>query len=426
MKPKIFSTEKHLAVIKPPAGDQKQLDYRDAKTPGLVLRVGKRRKTWQLTVRTLHTRRDAKPGEPTDWRMTRSTLGHYPGTSLAQARDAATRVRLEIKDHGQPLRTGHGDKLLASAQRSFAAAREKFLANAEQHLRPATATEYRATLNRADFEPWTDRPLENITPADVDALLAPYGVRPIAGKMRRVLGSLYRFAMRKLRWVTSSPIDATENPSAYRPRERVLTEAELQMIVLGATPESAEERDTEAAKRLAANCAPSVTFAVRFLLATGQRSSDLRNAQLEHFDHAASLWSISSGTHKSGRAHVVPLSALAKRLLNEWLAIRPAVESGLLVPSRNGTMLDICTLAHALRDWQDKHTLAHFHAHDLRRTAATGMQRLGVDDLIVHRVLGHTVGGKLAQSYMHHSHINERRDALELWGSYLERLALLS
>ena len=51
--------------------------------------------------------------------------------------------------------------------------------------------------------------------------------------------------------------------------------------------------------------------------------------------------------------------------------------------------------------------------HDLRRTAATHMARLGVDEIVVERVLGHRIGG-VKGVYNRYRYIDEKREALKL------------
>ena len=56
--------------------------------------------------------------------------------------------------------------------------------------------------------------------------------------------------------------------------------------------------------------------------------------------------------------------------------------------------------------------------HDLRRTAATHMARLGVDEIVIERVLGHRIGGVKAV-YNRYRYIEEKRAALKLWATEL-------
>jgi integrase len=62
--------------------------------------------------------------------------------------------------------------------------------------------------------------------------------------------------------------------------------------------------------------------------------------------------------------------------------------------------------------------------HDLRRTAASGMARLGIQLPVVEKVLNHTSGtfsGVLAV-YQRHDFAGEKRAALEAWGRHIDAL----
>ena len=68
--------------------------------------------------------------------------------------------------------------------------------------------------------------------------------------------------------------------------------------------------------------------------------------------------------------------------------------------------------------------IAHFTFHDLRRTAATGMQRLGMPIEVVEAVLNHKSGAirGVAAIYARHNFADEKRRALQAWGAFLEQL----
>ena len=63
--------------------------------------------------------------------------------------------------------------------------------------------------------------------------------------------------------------------------------------------------------------------------------------------------------------------------------------------------------------------------HDIRRSAATGLARLGVDIAVVERILNHTarVFRGVVGTYQRHGFEDERRVALERWGRHIETLA---
>jgi len=59
---------------------------------------------------------------------------------------------------------------------------------------------------------------------------------------------------------------------------------------------------------------------------------------------------------------------------------------------------------------------------DLRRTAATGIARLGYSDELVGRILGHARKGVTSRVYQKDVRLEERRKALAHWALRVERL----
>jgi integrase len=68
--------------------------------------------------------------------------------------------------------------------------------------------------------------------------------------------------------------------------------------------------------------------------------------------------------------------------------------------------------------------LKPWRTHDLRRTVATGLQRLGVRFEVTEAVLNHVSGSKsgVAGVYQRHDWKEEKRSALEGWGRHVEGL----
>jgi integrase len=62
--------------------------------------------------------------------------------------------------------------------------------------------------------------------------------------------------------------------------------------------------------------------------------------------------------------------------------------------------------------------------HDLRRTVATGMEKLGITLQVVEAILGHTSGSKggIVGVYQRHNYADEKRAALEAWGAHVSSL----
>jgi integrase len=67
---------------------------------------------------------------------------------------------------------------------------------------------------------------------------------------------------------------------------------------------------------------------------------------------------------------------------------------------------------------------AHWVFHDLRRTVATNLQKLGVRLEVTEAVLGHTSGSRagIVGIYQRHKFADEKRAALETWARKLDAI----
>ena len=69
--------------------------------------------------------------------------------------------------------------------------------------------------------------------------------------------------------------------------------------------------------------------------------------------------------------------------------------------------------------------VAHWTPHDLRRTCATGLSRLGFSRSVIAMVLGHTLqeGGAITRAYDRFDRVPERAAALQAWGKHVSALS---
>jgi integrase len=127
------------------------------------------------------------------------------------------------------------------------------------------------------------------------------------------------------------------------------------------------------------------------LLLTLQRRSELALAEWREVDFKAKSWTIPDAHAKTGKGHVVPLSDWAIQDLQKLKVM--AGGSRFILPSTDKSApIDpkyiTRSVARCLRRFQ-KHGVAAFTPHDLRRTGRTGLARLGVKVEVAERVLNH-------------------------------------
>jgi integrase len=152
--------------------------------------------------------------------------------------------------------------------------------------------------------------------------------------------------------------------------------------------------------------------AVRLLLLTGARREEI--CQLRWSEIDGDTIRLDGVRTKSGKPHTIALSAPARALLEDMPKIGEYVFSfggskPLNVSSRNKTRLD---RAAGIKAWR---------LHDLRRTVATGLQKLGVRLEVTETVLGHTGGSRagIVGVYQRHAFTDEARAALEAWEAHV-------
>ena len=121
---------------------------------------------------------------------------------------------------------------------------------------------------------------------------------------------------------------------------------------------------------------------------------------------------------KKGQAHDIPLSAPARELLEEM----PRIGDDYVLTFNGKTAINNWD---GLKRQLDKISgVTGWRLHDLRRSVATGLQKLGVALQVTEAVLGHVSGSRagVVGIYQRHNYANEKRSALEAWGKQVTAL----
>lgn len=365
-------TDTKVAAIKSPA--KGQVEYPDAKVTGLRLRVGAGgAKTW-----TLRRRVGSK--------VINRKLGTYPATSLAKARDMALAMvaALEASGTTEPL------------DRTFKQAAERWI---EDKARPALIERQ---LELHVYPAWAERKLIDIKRADVRDLIRGLEGEVLPNRVLATLKSVFSHAV-KQDWLEHSPADHVDKPKAEAARERVLSMDEIARV-------------WRAAGLLGYPGGPWA----RLLILTGQRRSEVAGMRWADLDLAAGTWTLTSGQTKGKRASLVPLSLAALAIVKDM----PRIGDYVFGTSANTPMRGFArekALIDQFLDSKGEGIAEPWRFHDLRRSAATHMVRLGIPELVVSRVLNHAVQGVTGKVYALHSYAPEKRHALESWAAEIER-----
>ncbi len=219
-------------------------------------------------------------------------------------------------------------------------------------------------------------------------------------------------------------------------RERELTPDEMRTLwkALEATPVERRKlpKGAPTGERVVGRSELHMTrptaLAIQISLATAQRIGEvagIAKSELD-LDDIAPMWIIPRERTKNGEPNRVPLSSLALKLIRVAMGLSEGNKTWLF-PS--GIDPDKPIDPHAPTKAVERSRAAlgidNFRIHDLRRTAATGMAKLGVNPHTISLVLNHisvrrgTITGKVYDQY---SYDPEKRDALTRWSAQLEKV----
>lgn len=354
-------------------------------------------------------------------KVRRFTIGqHGPWTP-----DAA---RKEAKRLSQLVDQGVDPAALTSARRreavelAFPTYLERFIG---EYLKPnwIGGHELAAGILRRDALPILRRKsLSEITRTDVTAVMDRLAGRPATRRNAfAALRALFKWAVNRGD-ISASPLRDMEAPPAPASRDRVLTDQELGRVWLAASQAGY----------------PFGTF-TRLLILTGQRREEVAALEWSELNRAAALWTLPAARAKNDKVHDVPLPLGAVALLDGIAGrARPASEA-VAWPTRgyvftmtgnkpitgySAAKKRIDRLIRSLPVASgDDHgmDLAPWRFHDLRRTLATGLQKLGVRFEVTEAVLNHLSGSKagVAGVYQRHDWAAEKRDALTAWAAHV-------
>lgn len=370
-------TDAKVAAIKPPAvGREEHKDSGPGYVQGLRLRVGPSGKAWIIRVRA-------------GVKVINKKLGNYPAMKLAAARKAASKLLEALEATG-------GTEAL---DRTFGAVAAHWLEHKAREKNRTWKGQGRQ-LDLHVYPHWRDRKIRDIRRGDVNDLIGDLEGSALPNRVLALIKTIFAYALGK-GWIDAHPAAGIERPKKERRRERVLNMGEVARI-------------WRAAELLGY---PNGSF-VRMLLLTAQRRGEVAAMRWEEVDMEAGTWLLPASATKAERAHLVPLSAPALAVLESVPRIGEYVFTTGTGPisgfAKAKTRLDRYLAAGGP-------PLVPWRLHDLRRTVATEMGRLGVSVEIIGRVLNHAPQGVTREHYALFDYAPEKRSALDRWAAELMR-----
>jgi len=380
--PKRALTALSVERLKPPVSGQ--VDYFDRGYPGLALRVSYGgAKSWTYFYH--HNRK-----------LRRLGLGTYPAVGLAEAREAWREARKDAQAGRDPA-SAHKRQ---SGTKDFEGVFREWLQRDQGKNKSKAIV---ARMIERDVLPfWQDRQIADIGRRDVLDVRDAIEDRGAVTAARRVHAHLHRL----FKWavgrgiIESNPLADLPKPGSETKRERVLSDEELVAVWKGAEKLGWPFGD-----------------ALRLLILTGARRQEIAGLLWSEIDD--DTIKLESARTKNAQPHTIPLSAAALAVIERI----PRIAGSAFLFTIDGKSA-VSNWSRIKERFDREVPLDPWRIHDLRRTVATGLQKLGTPLQVTEAILGHTSGSRagIVGVYQRYNYADEKRAGLEAWGAHVMML----
>jgi integrase len=394
------------AYPKPTKG---RVELGDVRCVGLSFRITSRgTRSWSFRFR------DRVSGE-----AGRFTIGRYPDIGLSVARAKADELRSDVAGGVNPAERKRQIRAEVSTK-TFQALASRYLAEHARRKKRSHAVDDR-NLRLHILPTWGNRAYAGITRGDVIELvekLVTAGKPIMANRVQSLVSTIFGFAI-DAGLVTANPCSRLKKRGQENVRHRVLSDDEIRLFW--------SQCEGSIVSR-------SVGLALRLALLTGCRVGEiagLAREELEHLDDdQRAAWLVPIERVKNKRAHLVPLSGVARSIVSELLAAIGPQDQALLparagIGSIRGHSLTNAVIRIGKRIEGDAEAASTWKAdpptaHDLRRTVETRLSSLGIPKEDRDAVLNHVRSDVGSRHYDRYDRAAEKRRALNLWAAALE------
>jgi integrase len=327
-------------------------------------------------------------------RTRRMSLGSLAVLDLAKARRTAKDILAAVRLGRDPAHEKEQSKIAAGE--TFAACLKLYLERRrnDPKLRRSSYGEIERHLDR-NLKALHGLPIHKLDRRAIALELSRFTeIGPI--QANRTRDSLRKF----LNWcvgegfIESNPAQFT-NKNPEKPRERVLSDAELRKVWL-ALPQG------------------DYGDIVRLLALTGQRLSEIGDLNWDEIDLDRGVITLASSRTKNRRQHTIPLSAPALAILKARPQNGRAFVFGRAQAGFGGW-------GHCKEQLDAAVQIPPFVIHDIRRTVSTGLGNIGIAPHVIEQILNHQSGTKAGVSGVYNKSLYEpeTRAALDRWADHL-------
>jgi len=341
-------------------------------------------------------------------------IGAYPLISLAEARQARDEAKKLISQGEDPVL--HKKKIkyngVRDAKNTFQAIALDWFENRKDRWGERYADEVIKRLEKDIFPEIGKIPIKDIEPPLLLAVIRKIenrGAHEIARRQLQKCGEIFRFAIAEGKAVRDPSRDIGD---ALKPVKKDHYAA-FDISELPKFLECLEKNDARLYK--------NTRNALKLIMLTFVRTSELINATWDEIDFDRAEWVIPAERMKMKKIHIVPLSKQAIAILKDQKEI--AGKWPLVFPSSVKPQKSISnnTILGAIKRLGYKGQMT---GHGFRALAMSAIkQELGYRHEVVDRQLAHVPKNKIDKAYDRALFLDERRVMMQEWADYIDNLS---
>lgn len=335
-------------------------------------------------------------------RVGRFKVGDPAVITLEQARKKARELAYQVDRDGDP------SALKALARKSTVESAWKlYEENRVSQLSPAHQIRTRGIFQAHILQEIGQKPITAVARGDIRGLtdkILKAGKPAMANNVHRASSAFLSWcAERDL--LEANPLYGIRQPTRSKSRERVLRDRELKSV-------------WDACHDLNAQW----SAAIRLLMLTGMRRAEVLGAETREIDIGRKVWVIPEERSKNRHVHVVHLTDQAVEIIRSvphYGARTYLFQSEL---AKGFQARPIVETTASIRKLKKLVPIPHWCLHDLRRSVATHMGRLGIQTHVIEVVLNHRSGFRsgVGGIYNRYNYSAEAKSAWELWAKTLQ------
>jgi integrase len=339
-----------------------------------------------------------------------ASLGKYPETSLAEAREKRDQMRKQVAKEIDPVQAQQAVKQAKqfAQENSFETVARAWYAGWAAARSPRHAGYVLRRLEADVFPAIGKRPVSEIKAPELVKMVKAIekrGALDISKRAYQTTGQVFRYAI--------AHGLAERNPTSdVKPSDVLASRKKTNYARIDAKELPELLRKIEGYQG-----APATRLAIKLLAMTFVRTGELIGAKWDEFDLDAAEWRIPEERMKMRTPHIVPLPKQGVQLLQVLHGITG--HSKLLFPGERDHSKPISnnTILKALERMGYKGRMT---GHGFRGLASTILHEKGFEHIHIELQLAHQERDQVSASYNHATYLKPRAKMMQWWADYLE------